>query len=92
VSLIDDTERLGHAVENGMDREEAVLELRGLLEQHWEGRCTADTRRTRAFLDEWRDVRRHCDAVRDIPSAALDLVLATVRIDAASLSSTTNGE
>lgn len=81
MNYLDDIERLGAAVEGGMDRREAIQELRGLLEQQHFGREGADFWSTGDLIDDWRDVRRRYEAIRDISGRELRLLGGMARFE-----------
>lgn len=82
MSLIDDIERLGHAAEHGTSRDDAITELRGLFEQHPAG-GDIDHWSGGDLIDDWRNVRRRYEAIRDITARELRQLAAIVRIEAA---------
>lgn len=81
MSLIDDIERIGAAVEAGANRREAIDELRGLFEQHPEGQ-NIDFWSAGDLLDDWRQVRGRYEAVKDISSRELRQIRAAADIEA----------
>ncbi len=81
MSLIDDIERLGWAIENGADRRTAIDELRALFEQHPEG-GNIDYWSAGELLDDWHLARERYNVIRVIPDGALRQLRAAAHIEA----------
>ncbi|NUQ98321.1 MAG: hypothetical protein HOY79_17815 [Streptomyces sp.] len=81
MNYLNDIERLGAAVEDGMDRGDAIRELRDLLEQQHFGREYADYWSTGDLIDDWRNVRRRYEAIRDISGRELRMLGGMARFE-----------
>lgn len=68
-SLIAAIERLGHAVEHGADRGAAIRELCAVLGPGLTGPDVG------ALLDDWRNVRRRYDVIKDAPPGVVAALL-----------------